>query len=255
MCLILFAYDFHPDYHLILAANRDEYYARPASPIGFWADVPHVLAGRDLKEMGTWLGVTRSGRMAAITNFRDPVLVRPNAPTRGYLVSNFLTGEDAPKNYMEKIEQTGKNYNGFNLLAGDSAALYYYSNHGKQIQHLKPGIHGLSNRLLDTPWPKVEKGKKQLENIVQNPGDPDTDAMFEMLLDPSCPPDHLLPDTGVGIEMERMLAPLFITSPNYGTRCSSILLIDKSGGIAFFERSFEMKEGKLVQGETVKIEI
>ena len=255
MCLILFANDFHPDYHLILAANRDEYYARPADSIGFWKDAPDVLAGRDLKEMGTWLGVTRSGRISAITNFRDPASIRPDAPTRGHLVSRFLMENDAPKAYMEKIEQIGKQFNGFNLLAGDTKALYYYSNRGDQIREIMPGVHGLSNRLLDTPWPKVEKGKQRLTNIVQHPGKPDIDALFVMLFDQSCPPDHLLPDTGVGIEMERMLAPLFITSPSYGTRCSSILLIGKNGKITFYERSFEMKEGRLVQGETVRGEI
>ena len=253
MCLILFAYDFCPDFHLILAANRDEYYSRPTKPLGLWDDAPQVLAGRDLKEMGTWLGVTRSGRVSAITNFRDPASVIADAPTRGHLVSNFLVGQVRPNAYMEKIRANGKKYNGFNLLVGDTCALYYYSNRDDRIRKLKPGIHGLSNQLLDTPWPKVEKGKKQLEKIVQSPGRPDIEAIFQLLFDQSCPSDHLLPDTGVGIEMERMLAPLFITSEIYGTRCSSILLMEKSGKITFYERSFEMKEGKVSESGTVRM--
>ena len=250
MCLMLFAHDFHPDFSLVLAANRDEYYARPAAPLDYWQDAPDVLAGRDLKGMGTWLGVTRAGRFSAITNFRDPAAINPHAPSRGHLVSGFLKGADAPGGYMEKIQKEGMPYNGFNLICGDWHNMCWYSNRKGTVEKLLPGLYGMSNRLLDTPWPKVERGKKQMGIILQQKGQPDVEAIFALLADRSCPPDDALPDTGVGIEMERMLAPLFITSPAYGTRCSSVLLMEKTGKIVFYERSFQMAGENITTGET-----
>jgi uncharacterized protein with NRDE domain len=155
---------------------------------------------------------------------------------------------------MEKIRDKGASYNGFNLLVGDSADLYYYANRQGRMQRLTPGLYGLSNRFLDTPWPKVEIGKAMLRVILGEKGPPDVEALFAMLLDRRCPPDHLLPDTGVGLEKERMLAPMFITGDHYGTRCSSVLLVGKSGWCGFYERSFEMMDGHPTEKETEKIE-
>ena len=242
MCLIIFLYDKHPDFRFILAANRDEFYDRPTSPLAFWDDAPSVLAGRDLKGKGTWLGMAKSGRIAAITNFREPALVKPNAPSRGLLVSDYLTGTKTPKIYLKHIKTIGHRYNGFNLLLGDSNGLYYYSNKAEKIKELKPGLYGLSNHLLDTPWPKVEKGKAFFNNVLSKEKQINTEDIFSLLADRTFAPDDRLPDTGIGLKWEQILSPLFITSDTYGTRSSSIVLIDKSHKVVFSERSFTPEE-------------
>ncbi len=225
MCLILLAYDAHPLYRLILAANRDEFFSRPTAPAAFRDDSPQILAGRDLKEGGTWLGLTRTGRIAAITNYRDPRSERKDAPSRGGLVSGFLAGAMSVEEYLAFLKSEGTNFNGFNLIFGDMKQLCWFSNRGSEPQLLQPGIHGLSNRLLDTPWPKVSRGKEDLEHIVAEGKNIEPDALFAILADRTIPPDDLLPDTGVGIELERVLSPRFISAPAYGTRSSTIILI------------------------------
>ena len=238
MCLILLSYDAHPVYRMVLAANRDEYYDRPTAPLAFYDDSPDILGGRDLKHQGMWLGVTRSGRIASITNYRDPEFNILNAPSRGFLVRGFLAGDSSPKDYLEKVQSGKDRYNGYNLLVGDRSELFYYSNRGDRILKLTPGTYGLSNHLLDTPWPKITKGKSGLENLLNGRGNIDSEDIFKLLRDGSCPPDPMLPDTGVGIEWERILSPLFITSEFYGTRSSSIVLIEREGEITFMERTF-----------------
>jgi uncharacterized protein with NRDE domain len=238
MCLIIFSYDMHPRYRLIFTANRDEYYNRPTSPLCFWDDAPDILAGRDLKGNGTWLGVTRTGRIAAITNFREPGFQIENAPSRGHLVSNFLVSKESPAAYMEHVKSMGHKYNGFNLFIGDRAELFYYSNRKNQIEKLKPGVYGASNRFLDTPWPKVTKAKADLNKLIDTSDKIDNEDMFNILKDSSYPPDSELPDTGVGLSWERILSPVFITSQFYGTRSSSVVLIERSNRITFLERTF-----------------
>lgn len=238
MCLILFAYKSHPKYSLILAANRDEFYKRPTLPISFWKDAPHVLAGRDLKGMGTWLGLTRKGRITAITNYRDPASHKPDTPSRGALVKNFLVGNQTPKHYLNEIKDIGHKYNGFNLLVGDHNSLWYTSNRLQEKIELGPGLYGLSNHLLDTPWPKTQKGKAALQNLLEKNNSNMIDALFTILEDKTRPSDHSLPDTGIGLEWERILSPVFITSGDYGTRSSSVILIDNNGRATFAERSF-----------------
>jgi len=251
MCLIVFSYDMHPDYKLVLAANRDEFYNRPTAPINFWEDQPHILAGRDLLGGGTWLGVSRNRRLAAITNYRDPASIRPDAPTRGRLVSDFLDGSTTPSVYLEHLEATGHRYNGFNLLVGDPDTLCYYSNRGNGVEALSPGIYGLSNHLLDTPWPKVVKAKNGLREMLTGDKVLDSESVFEQLGSRSQAPDDALPDTGVGLEKERALSPLFITIPDYGTRSSSILLISRTGGVELVERTFVPDgQGMIQQGDT-----
>ncbi len=242
MCLILFLYDKDPDYRLILAANRDEFYDRPTSPLAFWDDAPDVLAGRDLKGTGTWLGITKKGRIAAITNFREPDLFKPDAPSRGLLISDYLTGTKAPKIYLKHIKTIGHRYNGFNLIVGDKNGLYYYSNKTDTIRRLKPGLYGLSNHLLDTSWPKVEKGKAGLKKLLTEKNPINTEDIFRLLSDRTFAPDDLLPDTGIDLDWERMLSPMFITSDIYGTRSSSIVLIERSRKASFTERSFIPEE-------------
>ncbi len=240
MCLILFAYRIHPVYPLILAANRDEFYNRPARPLSFWEASPSVLAGRDLKNNGTWLGTNRRGQIAVITNYRDPSFRIDDAPSRGLLASEFLKGCSSPDDYMETITQTGNRYKGFNLLVGNAKKLFYYSNRSHAVEEIGPGLYGLSNHLLNTPWPKVEKGKSRLKRLLSEDKKINPVDIFELLADRSYFPERMLPDTGVGKKWERTLAPIFIVSRVYGTRNSSIIFIKKTGEITFFERNFDL---------------
>ncbi|MFZ0135021.1 MAG: NRDE family protein [Desulfobacterales bacterium] len=241
MCLILIAYDTQPGYRLILAANRDEFYLRPTAPLATWADAPKVYGGRDIEAGGTWLGVSRTGRLAALTNYRDPARQLPQAPSRGLLISRFLTGDDPAPTYLQKVTSAARGYNGFNLLAGDRTGLWYFSNRGRDIARLRPGLYGVSNHLIDTPWPKVSKGKKRLKALLQRSAGWDVEDLFALLTDRVVAPDGDLPDTGVGLAWERTLSPLFITSPNYGTRSSTVLLIETSGTVTFAERTFTVE--------------
>jgi uncharacterized protein with NRDE domain len=238
MCLILFSFKQHPRYPLVVAANRDEFYDRPSSPAAFWDGVPGLLAGRDLVAGGTWFGVTKAGRIAAITNYREPGFHRFDAPSRGKVVTDFLLGGETPGEYLRRLEQEANRYNGFSLVLGDPGRLFYFSNRNEHPRELGPGLYGLSNRLLDSPWPKVEKGKKALADILSRSGEDLAGALFRMLADRKHPADGALPDTGVGLEWERILSPLFITSPVYGTRSSTVLLADREGTVTFEERVF-----------------
>jgi len=239
MCLLVFAYKFHRDYPLVLVANRDEYYDRPTAPARFWEDFPHLLAGKDLKDGGTWLGVTRSGRIAAITNYRDPRNQKTGAPSRGMLVRDFLVGRQTSLEYLKSLAHRADQYNGFNLIVGDKEGLYWYSNRGPGIRGLEPGIHGLSNHLLDTPWPKVVRAKEALLDLLSGDRFPADEEFFKLLLDQTRPRDSELPDTGVGLEWERILSPIFITSPVYGTRSSTLVFMHANGKVRFVERSHD----------------
>lgn len=237
MCLILFAWKAHNRFPLIFAANRDEFYERPSAPAAFWEDAPDLLAGRDLRDGGTWFGITRTGRLAALTNYRDPSSLKTGAPSRGGLVADYLRGGENPETYLRRIENTADRYNGFSLIVGDPGELFFFSNRGGR-KRLQPGVHGLSNRLLDTPWPKVERGKGALRDLLREKNGPSPEALFAILGDRSRPPDDRLPETGVGIEWERILSPLFIESPVYGTRSSTVLRVDRNGVATFVERVF-----------------
>lgn len=239
MCLILFAYKSHPDYILILAGNRDEFYDRPSEPAAFWDEYPGMLAGKDLKGGGTWFGVTRTGKFAGITNYRDPKSHKKNAPSRGLLVTRFLTGKAGPRKYLEDLKKEADRYNGFNLILGWKDELFWYSNRGKGIKKLSPGIYGLSNHLLDTPWPKLVKGKSAFEGLVAGAVIPGPDEFFRLLEDRIQADDSELPETGVGLERERMLSPVFISSSNYGTCSSTLLFIDRDERVTFIERTFK----------------
>ncbi len=238
MCLILLSFNSHSRYRLILAGNRDEFYDRPTASANFWEDEPNVLAGRDLKDGGTWLGITRTGRIAALTNFRDPSIRKVNAPSRGHVVSDFLKDREQPLKYFERLINTAENYNNFNLLFGDQNKIYFMSNRIGKIQSLTSGVYGLSNHYLNTPWPKVKRGQKTLSQLISEGNELSTEAIFSILGDRSCPNDRFLPDSGVGLECERILAPIFVTSPAYGTRSSSVLLIDFESNVTFTERSY-----------------
>ncbi|MBW2367487.1 MAG: NRDE family protein [Deltaproteobacteria bacterium] len=239
MCLILFAHKAHPEYPLVVAANRDEFYNRPTRPMTFWRNDPDLLAGRDLEAGGTWLGVTRSGRFAAITNYRNPKSVNDNAPSRGQLVTDYLVGHNSPEHYLARLRGTADRYNGFNLLVANFEGLYFFSNRNGRIEKLSPGIYGLSNQLLDTPWPKVEIGKAGLVKLLSGADLLHVEDLFDLLAQRRQAPDDRLPDTGIGIEWERILSPLFIESPDYGTRSSTVLVMNKSGRVTIAERTFD----------------
>lgn len=237
MCLILFAYKAHPKYKLIVAANRDEAYGRATAPADFWEDEPGLLAGRDLEKMGTWMGVTRSGRFAALTNYRNPSEITAGKRTRGELVADFLKGMDHPQAYLQKMSETRTEYPGYNLLAGNLDELFYYSNVGDSLQKIEPGIYGVSNHLLNTNWPKVEHGKEGLAKIIAENQKTMVDQLFSHLENADPAPEHLLPSTGVSLEWERLLSPMFIKSEGYGTRSSTVILLDDED-IFFKERVF-----------------
>lgn len=238
MCLVLIALDSHPEYSMIVAANRDEFYDRPTAPAAFWADAPSVLAGRDLKAGGTWLGVDRRGRLAAVTNYRQGQHESPAPRSRGRLVSDFLTGNTGALEHVERVRSEAELYNGFNLIAGDAGGLFYYSNREGRVRRLAPGVYGLSNHLLDTPWPKVAATKGAFAALL-NGGAPElTRDLFALLSDRNRPADALLPATGVGREWERLLSSAFIASDDYGTRSSTVVLVGREGSIVFVERNF-----------------
>jgi uncharacterized protein with NRDE domain len=237
MCLILFAYRASPHYRLVVAANRDEWFYRPTARAEFWPDAPEILAGRDLEQQGTWLGITRSGRFAALTNFRDPGSHRPDAPSRGALVSGFLRSSTRPAAYLNALRPGAADFNGFSLLVGDSESLCYFSNHEGLIRNMAPGVYGLSNGLLDVPWPKVRRGKELLERELKDCVN--ADALLASLDDRSAAPDSELPATGVTLEWERKLSSMHIVASGYGTRSSTVLLISAAGEVSFVERSFD----------------
>lgn len=239
MCLIALALEAHPAYRLVIAANRDEFYARPTAPAEWWADAPDVLAGRDLREGGTWMGVTRAGRVAAVTNHRDPGFAQiANAPSRGALVADFLRGSADAVGYAHDLARRAAAYNGFNLLVGDEGGLFYVSNRTPGVRRLEPGVYGLSNALLDTPWPKVARAKAAMADALAAAEGEGWDArLWEALADRVIAADDALPDTGVGAERERMLSAPFIRTDVYGTRASTVLTIARDGEVRFVERS------------------
>src|SRR6185437_1247979 len=252
MCLILLAWDSHPDYSLIVAANRDEFYDRPTALAAFWSDAPSVLGGRDLRAGGTWLGIDRRGRFAAVTNYRQGQREPAAAHSRGRLVSDFLTMEFPPREYLRQlVEQEADRFNGFNLMVGDARQLLYFSNREGHQRTLKPGIYGLSNHLLDSPWPKVTSGKTALGALVQRGGPGLTAGLFALLSDRSQAAEEFLPDTGISKEWERLLSAAFISSEEYGTRSSTVVLIGRDGRVVFTEQSFG-PGGK--SGEQVRFE-
>ncbi|MQA37143.1 NRDE family protein [Rugamonas aquatica] len=231
MCLIVFAWRVIPAVPLVAAANRDEFYQRATAPAAAWPEHPQIYAGRDLQAGGSWMGITQpaagrnASRFAAITNIRAPSEHRDDAPSRGHLVADFLAGSMTPQEYVNTIRADAAAYNGFNLVLSDGDTLIWFSNRGdadpRNGRPLEPGVYGLSNALLDAPWPKVVKTKAQFASLLCL-GAPD-DAFFEMLADTTPAPDQRLPETGVPLDLERMLSAVRIESPSYGTRTSTVV--------------------------------
>lgn len=237
MCLILFAQNAHPEYPIVFAGNRDEFYDRPTSAADFWDDAPHVLAGRDQRAGGTWAGVTLGGHWATVTNVRDQRPSRDDAPSRGHLVAKYLNEEPCPETYLQEVQTQADAFNGFNLLVGTAEEAYYFSNRNGSPRSVPPGVHGMSNAQLDDPWPKVERGQTRLKEVLEN--DPVPEELLSILDDRTPAPDEELPETGVGLKTERMLSPPFIEGESYGTRSSTVILIHRSGSLIFVERTFD----------------
>lgn len=240
MCLIFISINNHPKYKLVIAANRDEFYARKTAAVSYWEDHPEVVGGRDLEANGTWMAMTRSGRIGMVTNYRDPKNINPNAPTRGHLVSDYLLNGNDSEEYLKALHLNASKYNGFSLVIGKIDDLMYYSNYQSKIIKLAPGFYGLSNHLLDTPWPKVKKGKKRFQTILAKEAIDSAD-IFELLRDEGTASDNELPNTGLDLERERALSAVFIKTPNYGSRCSTVVLVDKKNKVTYSERVYDLK--------------
>src|SRR5580704_7661841 len=237
MCLVLIAWRGDAKYPCVIAANRDELHARPTAAAHWWPSQPPILAGQDLLAGGTWLGMTRTGRFAALTNYRDPEQRRPGTPSRGTLVASILMSGDSLEQSLEHLRGVSADYNGFSLLFSDGERLAIYESARGSGRVLGPGIYGLSNHLLDTPWPKVQTAKSRLSRALSESAT--TDAVLELLRDDEPAPDEQLPRTGLSLSWERLLSSAFVRAPDYGTRCSTVVRIDESRQACFDEWTWD----------------
>jgi uncharacterized protein with NRDE domain len=238
MCLYILYFQSHPDYPIILAGNRDEFYDRKALPVHCWTDYPEIAGGKDLKEGGSWLAVNNSGKFAVVTNYRDPASIKDTAVSRGTLVSNFLIRKLGCEEYLNQIAENDGDYNGYNLIAGTHEEVYYYSNKIHQYSKLAKGVYMLSNHFLDTPWFKALRAREMCSEILSRGKEIDADALFSVFADQFTAPDDQLPDTGVGYNLEKMLSSIYIESKVYGTVATTILTMDKSGYVTIHEKTF-----------------
>ena len=238
MCLLVAAYDFHPAYRLVLAGHRDEFHARPAAPLGWWPDAPDLLAGRDLEAGGTWLGLHRGGRLAVLTNFRGEGSLRPGAPSRGLLIPAFLARDESARTFARWLTGSAADYSGFNMLAFDGTTLEYVANRPEPVSRpLPPGLYGLSNHLLDTPWPKVLRTRERVRAALAG-ARVSTTALFAALQDREPAADAELPSTGLDRGLERLVSAPFIVNQDYGTRCTTVVLVDREGLVRAEERRY-----------------
>ncbi len=239
MCLLVLAWNAHPRYRLVVAANRDEYHDRAAAPLARWP-AADILAGRDLRAGGTWLGVDSRRRFGVVTNFRDLVRAPAEAPSRGGLIPRYLAGEAGPGAYLAALEREAAAYGGFNLLLADGESLWYASNRGAPFaQPLSAGVHGLSNERLDTPWPKLLRVRRGFEHWLQSAGRAEDGALLALLADRATAADEHLPATGLDPHWERALSAPFVLHEGYGTRCSTVLAIEPAGATFLAERRFD----------------
>src|SRR5512133_5943 len=239
MCLIALAYRAHPEFELVIAANRDEFHARPTAPAGAWEDAPDVFGGRDLSQGGSWLALSKRGRLACVTNVRRMAVPDPAAPSRGGLVSSFVRGNQSARMFSDELAGRALAFAGFNLLLWDGTDLRYLNNHPRFVsREVPPGVHVVSNADLDTPWPKTEKLRRAMAAWVAS-GVEDESPLLTALADRTPAADADLPDTGVGLDLERLLSPAFIVSPGYGTRCTTVVALRRDGSARFSEWRFE----------------
>jgi uncharacterized protein with NRDE domain len=237
MCLLVIAYRAHPRLPIVIAANRDELYARPSEALHVWSDEPDICAGRDLVQGGTWLGMTRSGRFAALTNFRQGS-PHAGARSRGQVVLDYLRSAFSPEQYVAQLAGHADEFGGFSVIVGDlEHEPYYFSNRGNAGQRLSPGLYGLSNQSLDVPWPKVTRAKERIGALLAAER-VSAEQLCDAMDDRSQPPDAHLPDTGIGVERERILAPVFVAGEHYGTRAVTAVLVDTQGRALLYERSY-----------------
>ena len=248
MCVIILALRKNKQYPFIVAANRDEYYNRPTIAADYWPDLPEVIAGRDKQAGGTWLGLSRTGRFAAITNHYEPGCHNPKLQSRGELVSRFLVTDENLDEYSRQLDLTQKNYNGYGLVFGSFSHLRYQTNRDSQIVDITKGVHGLSNHFLNTPWPRVEEGKRKLLEIAQSEDQLETDQIFEILLDSNASnPDYSEENVSNLLQaIDPVQMPIFIRLNDYGTRSSSVILVDRNGMVTFEERTFAPSLRKIV---------
>jgi uncharacterized protein with NRDE domain len=251
MCLVLFAWKTHPKYSLIVASNRDEYHNRPSALAHRWTTDPNITAGQDLEQLGTWMGVTGSGRWAVVTNFREATTIKESKKSRGHLTTGFLSGGMSPESYVSALKSNLTDYRGFNLIVGDRSSIKYITNRQTEEKKpeasiKKPGIYGLSNHLLNTHWPKVVRGKTHLQQLINKNEVIQFEDVMDFMSDTTKPSDKSLPNTGVTLDQERILSPMFIKTPDYGTRATSLLLIDNnSSEIQFSEATFDASGTKI----------
>jgi uncharacterized protein with NRDE domain len=247
MCLLVLAWQVHPRYRLVVAANRDEFHERPTEAMAVWSPPDELIAGRDLRAGGTWLGIDRRRRFGIVTNFRELQRPAPGAPSRGHLIPDYLRNPAPVTEYIRHLEPVAEQYSGFNLLLTDCASsgangdsLWYVSNRAPQFaQPLPPGIYGLSNELLDTPWPKLQRVRRRFDALINQPDNISVEALFSILADPTqAGVDEALPDTGLSREWEQLLSSPFISNGEYGTRCSTVVMVDQNGGLCLNERRF-----------------
>ena len=237
MCLIVFSYKNHPRYPLILATNRDEFYDRPTEAAHVWQTSPQIIAGRDKKAGGTWLGISKNGRFAALTNHRKMDDIKEDTTSRGIIVKDFLLSDDKPQEYLTELQQQGDQFNGFNLIAGTFDDLYYISNKKEGVHKIEPGNHMLSNAFLNTPWPKTVEASASFKEILKEEH-PDESKLFEMLQNDQRYSLEKLPDTGLPEKMEKAVSSIFIETDNYGTRSSTLVFVDRKNNVRFVEKTY-----------------
>jgi uncharacterized protein with NRDE domain len=251
MCLLVLAWQVHPRYRLVVAANRDEFHERPTAAMAKWPAPDDIIAGRDLRAGGTWLAMDRARRFGIVTNFRDLQPPAPDAPSRGNLIPNYLRNEAGAQRYLTELQPDAESYSGFNLLLTDSDALWYASNRANHFARpLPPGIYGLSNEFLDTPWPKLQRVRRRFDPLLRQGGEVSRNELFAILADPTqAGINDELPKTGVSAEWEQLLSSPFIRNEHYGTRCSTIVLLEPSGAVSLTERRFDSRGSVIAETE------
>ncbi|MFL6604621.1 MAG: NRDE family protein [Steroidobacteraceae bacterium] len=241
MCLLVLAWQVHPRYRLVVAANRDEFHVRPTAGMAKWPPPDDIIAGRDLRAGGTWLAMDRARRFGIVTNFRELQPPAPGARSRGNLIPDYLRNEASAERYLMDLQPTAAGYSGFNLLLTDRDSLWYASNRAEQFARpLPPGIYGLSNEFLDTPWPKLQRVRRRFDPLLMQGSGVSKDELFAILSDPTqAGINEQLPKTGVSSEWEQLLSSPFIRNADYGTRSSTIVLLERSGTVCLTERRFD----------------
>ena len=256
MCLLVLAWQVHPRYRLIVAANRDEFHERPTEAMSRWTDEDGgIVAGRDLRAGGTWLGMDRLRRFGVVTNFRELQRPAPQASSRGNLIPDYLRNPAGARGYLESLQAGAPSYSGFNLLLSDRESLWYASNRAETFARpLSPGIYGLSNEFLDTPWPKLQRVRRRFDPLVMQPGSIPREELFDILADPTqAGVDDELPGTGLSREWEQLLSSPFIRNKDYGTRCSTVVLHESEGRLLITERRFD-REGTVIGDTEVRLD-